>query len=134
MTHGERVYRRMIPLYTEAACLECHADQGYQVGDIRGGLSVAIPMTEIDRSLAAGRRTLMFSMVLIVALVMGMLYWLVRRLVVAPVGQLEAAALAIGQGNYDLRCDIHTGDELEVLGETFNQMVDNLKASRSKVL
>jgi two-component system nitrate/nitrite sensor histidine kinase NarX len=127
---GQRVYRSMIPLYTEAACLECHASQGYQVGDIRGGLSVAVPMADIDRSLAAGRRGLIASVVIIVALVMGVLYWLVRRLIIAPVGQLEAAALAIGQGDYDARCDIHTGDELEVLGQTFNQMVDSLKASR----
>jgi PAS domain S-box-containing protein len=43
---GEVQYLRlMIPLLTEASCLKCHAVQGYKVGDIRGGLSVSVPLT-----------------------------------------------------------------------------------------
>lgn len=38
--------RYMQPLITEEACLKCHGDQGYKVGDIRGGVSVAVPMTK----------------------------------------------------------------------------------------
>ena len=38
-------YLRLIePLVVEKACLECHASQGYKVGDIRGGISVLIPL------------------------------------------------------------------------------------------
>ena len=33
----------MAPLKTEAACLKCHAVQGYKEGDIRGGISVILP-------------------------------------------------------------------------------------------
>ncbi len=33
----------MAPLFTEKACLKCHAKQGYKVGDIRGGISILIP-------------------------------------------------------------------------------------------
>jgi len=36
--------RLMNPLVTKKACLKCHAFQGYKIGDIRGGVSVAIPM------------------------------------------------------------------------------------------
>ena len=49
-----REFRFMAPLKTETACLSCHAAQGYRVGDIRGGISVSIPMTESD--LLFGRR------------------------------------------------------------------------------
>ena len=41
---GEEYMRLMRPLITEKGCLECHAVQGYQEGDIRGGISVSIPM------------------------------------------------------------------------------------------
>ena len=34
----------MGPLVTEESCLKCHAAQGYKVGDIRGGISVSVPM------------------------------------------------------------------------------------------
>ncbi len=36
--------RFMRPLITEKSCLNCHAEQGYKLGEIRGGISVSIPM------------------------------------------------------------------------------------------
>jgi signal transduction histidine kinase len=39
-------YRYMAPLITEKSCLKCHAEQGYEYGDIRGGISVSFPATE----------------------------------------------------------------------------------------
>ena len=41
---GEEYIRLMRPLITEKGCLKCHAAQGFQEGDIRGGISVSIPM------------------------------------------------------------------------------------------
>jgi signal transduction histidine kinase/CheY-like chemotaxis protein len=40
-----KVYRYMAPLETEQSCLQCHAKQNYQFGDIRGGISVSFPAT-----------------------------------------------------------------------------------------
>lgn len=40
----EEYFRYIHPLKTEQSCLKCHAFQGYKVGDIRGGVSVSIPM------------------------------------------------------------------------------------------
>lgn len=37
-------YRYMAPLITEKSCLKCHSHQGYQLGNIRGGISVTFPM------------------------------------------------------------------------------------------
>lgn len=39
----EREFRFIAPLVTEKVCLKCHEEQGYQEGDIRGGLSVTFP-------------------------------------------------------------------------------------------
>ncbi len=41
---GREHMRLMRPLTTERGCLKCHAEQGYRVGDIRGGISVSIPL------------------------------------------------------------------------------------------
>ncbi len=41
---GKEFMRLMSPLITEKKCLKCHAKQGYQEGDIRGGISVSVPM------------------------------------------------------------------------------------------
>ncbi|MFC1524663.1 DUF3365 domain-containing protein, partial [Thermodesulfobacteriota bacterium] len=42
--NGKEYMRLMIPLQTREDCLKCHANQGYIVGDVRGGISVAMPM------------------------------------------------------------------------------------------
>ena len=38
----------MHALITKTACLKCHAHQGYKVGDVRGGVSVIIPMKKYN--------------------------------------------------------------------------------------
>lgn len=43
--NGETYMRLMRPLVTETGCLKCHAEQGYKVGDVRGGISVAVPLS-----------------------------------------------------------------------------------------
>ncbi|MDP2847771.1 MAG: ATP-binding protein [Humidesulfovibrio sp.] len=41
---GQNQFRFMRPMITEKPCLKCHAKQGYAEGDIRGGISVALPV------------------------------------------------------------------------------------------
>ncbi|MBI5005803.1 MAG: PAS domain S-box protein [Nitrosomonadales bacterium] len=41
---GKTYYRYMKPMVTEANCLKCHARYGDKLGDIRGGVSIAIPI------------------------------------------------------------------------------------------
>jgi hypothetical protein len=36
-------FRYMAPLVTNTSCLKCHAEQGYEEGDIRGGISIVLP-------------------------------------------------------------------------------------------
>lgn len=45
MLNNSSYLRLMRPLKTEKECLKCHAQQGYKEGDIRGGISISIPMT-----------------------------------------------------------------------------------------
>jgi signal transduction histidine kinase len=42
--NGEEYYRLMKPLVTEQECVGCHASQEFSPGEIRGGISVAVPM------------------------------------------------------------------------------------------
>jgi two-component system cell cycle sensor histidine kinase/response regulator CckA len=41
---GMEYLRAIYPLAVEPGCLRCHGEQGYRVGDLRGGISVAVPM------------------------------------------------------------------------------------------
>lgn len=45
---NQNYMRLMRPMITEQGCLKCHAEQGYKVGDLHGGISVSVPMTPIQ--------------------------------------------------------------------------------------
>jgi len=44
---GNSYMRLMGSLVTEKGCLVCHAKQGYKLGDIRGGISVSVPLAPL---------------------------------------------------------------------------------------
>jgi PAS domain S-box-containing protein len=47
LTIDEQQYLQFMAAFiTEESCLKCHAQQGYKVGDVRGGISIAIPIRE----------------------------------------------------------------------------------------
>ncbi|MDD3609402.1 MAG: ATP-binding protein [Halothiobacillaceae bacterium] len=54
---GKPYLRFMAPMLTQQGCLVCHAHQGYKVGDIRGGVSVAVPLSDYQKreQVAAGQ-------------------------------------------------------------------------------
>ena len=41
-----RLFRYMAPLMVEHSCLDCHANQGYRLGQIRGGISITTPSSD----------------------------------------------------------------------------------------
>ncbi len=45
---NQKYMRLMRPMITEQNCLKCHAEQGYKVGELRGGISVSVPMEPIQ--------------------------------------------------------------------------------------
>jgi hypothetical protein len=56
---GQPYLRLMRPFRTEKGCLKCHAQQGYKEGDIRGGLSVSIPLAPL-REIGKGHEFIMW--------------------------------------------------------------------------
>ncbi|MEW8171553.1 MAG: EAL domain-containing protein [Candidatus Thiodiazotropha endolucinida] len=54
---NDEPYLRLIrPMETKAGCLKCHHHQGYQVGDIRGGVGISVPMKHYFSSAAEQKR------------------------------------------------------------------------------
>jgi signal transduction histidine kinase len=50
------------------------------------------------------------------------------RLITRPIERLSEAALALGKGQFDVKVDLKSGDEIGVLGRSFNRMGSELKA------
>lgn len=53
--NGTPALRFMRPLVTEKSCLKCHEAQSYKEGDVRGGISVAVPLKPYFTATAASR-------------------------------------------------------------------------------
>jgi len=68
--------------------------------------------------------------VLLAALLLSVLASLaLARRMLRPINALREGAAAIGAGRLDQRIEVHTGDELEQLGEQFNKMAAELRDS-----
>ena len=63
---------------------------------------------------------------LTLSLVVILIFYFINR-ITKPVGQLHAAAEKVRMGNFDVAVEIQTDDELQVLGDSFNRMVKDLK-------
>jgi PAS domain S-box-containing protein len=52
---GEPYLRFMKPLVADQGCLKCHGHEGYKVGDVQGGVGIALPLARYRADL--GRRS-----------------------------------------------------------------------------
>lgn len=101
-----------------------------KVPDLDWSVVVDLPQQEAFAPIYAS--ILRSLAILVVALVGAVLasIMLSRRLV-APIRALSEGALRIGRGQLDERIAIHTGDELQELGDQFNLMAARLQESRA---
>lgn len=74
-----RMLRYMAPLRVEQPCLKCHANQGYKLGDIRGGISVSQDFVPIEAPTLAGIRQGLWTHGTVFVMVAG-LGWLLLEL------------------------------------------------------
>ncbi|HIJ78303.1 MAG: diguanylate cyclase [Desulfobulbaceae bacterium] len=77
---GKNIFRYMAPLYTEQSCLECHDQQGYRVGDVRGGISLHFDIGDIESLLTHNRQILIILYLLTSILLLGIIYLQIAQL------------------------------------------------------
>ena len=73
------------------------------------------------------KRILNFTMVSCVAIIP--IAWLVSLRIVTPIMQVVDGVRAVGQGKFDLKIPVTTGNELGLLAEEFNAMRSNLESA-----
>ncbi|HNV71759.1 MAG TPA: HAMP domain-containing protein, partial [Candidatus Ozemobacteraceae bacterium] len=113
-TATERVFRYSAPLVYS----------GIEWGWIHLGIS----LDSYSRDLAGINQRLLLLCLFSVSA--GLLFaWYFADKLVRPIRGLEETARKIGQGELTVRADIHTGDELQSLAETFNLMAETLGRS-----
>ncbi|MCK5110608.1 MAG: DUF3365 domain-containing protein [Arcobacteraceae bacterium] len=72
---GKKYIYYMKALVTRESCLKCHKQQGYKVGDIRGGVSITIPMKKYnDDMYSAIYKIVLAHLVFYIIAILGLFY------------------------------------------------------------
>jgi diguanylate cyclase (GGDEF)-like protein len=110
---SKMVARYLGPLRVDSTCLECHAAQGYQIGQLRGGISVTFDVTEAEQAVGRARWVAIglfaFTTVALLLVLGRLVASLHRRLAVAEARIVEMAVTDELTGLHNRR---YTGQRL----------------------
>jgi HAMP domain-containing protein/HPt (histidine-containing phosphotransfer) domain-containing protein len=110
-------------------------EENEQLGTVRYGISTRRMVDALVRAKAESKASLLRSVGLIglfvgLASLLGVLLSRLQAVrITKPVGELTDAAAKLASGDRSVKVDITSGDELQVLGGSFNRMVDELDTS-----
>ena len=91
-----------------------------------GGVLVHASLLEIQENFKEVYRLTLWAILISVAVAYGILYIQIRR-ISNPLREISEAAKVIAGGEFQKRLDINTGDEIEELGRSFNNMAESLE-------
>lgn len=93
----------------------------------RDQYSVVYPLSyEMLASRIDDIRNRMIALALLGVLIGVFFAWILASRITESIAQLVGGAAVIAKGDFTYRTDIHTGDELEVLGSAFNRMAEEV--------
>jgi diguanylate cyclase (GGDEF)-like protein len=76
-----RYFRYMAPLYIEQDCLQCHRNQNYAIGDVRGGISISLDIEELENKIRQNTMTIVMAGIISTLILLGLIYYLMSRLI-----------------------------------------------------
>ncbi|RIX47642.1 MAG: DUF3365 domain-containing protein [Rhodocyclales bacterium GT-UBC] len=139
---NERYLHLATPIWVEAYCLQCHGKRdsapdtvkrhydtayGYQVGELRGIMSIRIPLRDVrQRTLQLWFGNL-FNQMAGFGLVFVALAGLISRLVIRRLAELEKTTVAFSAGDLKARAPQQGSDEISTLATSFNQMAGSIE-------
>ena len=138
---GNKTIRYILPLYIKEECLPCHGKpeyegelditgykkEGYEVGELRGAISIAAPASHLDAITKTNSIILLIIGVVSTIFVIFLTYLLIRKFIRVPLSHTVAATKAIAEGDLTRRVDIRSRDEFGELAESFNTMARSIE-------
>lgn len=126
-TPDGRVHRYIAPLLVQESCLSCHAEHGYAIGDIRGALSISVPLAWADTVIHKNNNTIIrYSIFSIVAVALALTF-LFNKLVARRIDRLSQAMNNYPDKDYSVADDQHLyGDEISQLILRFSDLCERL--------
>lgn len=125
-----RILHYIAPLFVDKSCLNCHARHGYALGDIRGGLSIDIPISWADKMIADNNRSIILYGLLSIMMVTVTLIWLFSTLVSRPLAQLTSTMDRYPEQPVPNPKHNLVKDEIDTISDTFYDLCHRLDGSR----
>jgi len=135
---GRSVYRCFRAVRATATCVGCHrgAEKTHlQTGELVGMIDVAVPAGPIAGGplvwwtrgafILGGTLAAVFALVVFAAIT--------QRLILRPVRELRNLSDKVADGNLSVRSTIKSGDELQRLGDSFNEMLTAIDDQHGKL-
>ena len=124
-------YHYYQPIYLSNDCISCHriytpGNPTLAENDLLSIIHVRLPTADTYDAINANFALLLVTAIITVFLAMILLYAIVRYVIVKPLKHLRDVSDEISRGNIALRADIHTSDEFEELGASFNRMLQKI--------
>ncbi len=133
---GEYHYYRAIRVNSKRCTDACHRpinDDDPLIGDLIGIMHVTIPKPPARDAIAKYWAILLGISIITAFLSLIAFYIVIRMVIIRPLRNLKDVAEGISRGDISKRADLHTGDEFESLGITFNRMLRHLVAAQEKL-
>ena len=123
---GQTIYRCFRAVRASPSCRDCHqkqrAELQFQPGQLVGMIDVAMPAAA--RPLVWWTRLAFIVGGALAGLLAFVLFGIIaQRLILRPVRRLRDIADKVAEGDLTVRSTIRTNDELQRLGESFNEML-----------
>ena len=121
------------PLYVRESCLSCHSEQGYNVGDLRGGISILLSMERYDELKKSNLSFILESAFFSILFLSLLIFIAIQQSVIKPLKHIEGGVKNIQQGNYDFKLKLKQKDEIGNLARTFEEMRVKIRTSTNQL-
>ncbi len=111
------------PLLNLPQCRSCHGETPFIRGVAHYKVSVAGIFSRIDTA----RNILMLFFILSGIVIAFLLIWIMQKMVIHPLLSIGGVVSAVGEGNFNVRVDKNSNDELGDLAIKINGMIGDLK-------
>ncbi|MFH1028030.1 MAG: DUF3365 domain-containing protein, partial [Pseudomonadota bacterium] len=142
---GKKSLRYLLPMIADKSCLTCHGSYetapgfiqerfpkdhfsyGYQVGEIIGAVSVAVPMESLYSQIRHNlKRDVIYDGIVMTIFII-ITGWILHRTIITPVKKVAASISEVAlTGNFSQRIELKRNDEIGELIHSYNILMSEL--------
>ena len=138
---GAAYYHYSTPIWMEGHCLKCHGDPaqapelittrypaafGYKLGDLRGVISIKVPVAVVEERVMSVWRQQLVQLLLLMLAAFASVAVLTQVFVIRKLKRIRRAADNLAQGDTRVRVELRGRDELAILGRAFDGMAESI--------